>query len=89
MTAASKCLTVALSRTLVFIWPSLKIQVLATNITSNPAHKLAWALSQLQELLALQVSLILGQKVVLTNKQMTLEATDPDLAAVLKREAGK
>ena len=36
------------------------------SITSNQAHKLAWVLSQLQELLVPQVSLILGWKVVLT-----------------------
>ena len=44
----------------------LKIPALGMSIISSPALKLAWVLSQLQELLVPQVSLILGWKVVLT-----------------------
>ena len=44
----------------------LKILALVMSIISSPALKLAWVLSRLQELLVLQVSLILGWKVVLT-----------------------
>ena len=60
------------------------------SITSSQVLRLVWALSQQPELpVAAGVANPWAEGSINLTKQMALEVTDPDLAAVLKREAGK
>ena len=86
------CWTVALSKTSMFILPSLKNPGSGYEHHFKPSScKLAWELSLHLTGTANAAGIAnpwLEGSINLT-RQMALDATDPDLAAVLRREAGK